>query len=301
MVAVEFPKPNGHPQLVVTSKKAFLMDAHVQSQVILSIKFSKEGQCVEETYDAWTLVADDVDVYCYYSDERVRGVWHVYKRPQESQEKTVLVLDHGYTPVETKNVHVNTIIVCVAVFILFFSISSSSIRLARDDITNLDRRLDGLWNQIDSIQNTVFEMYNKLYPIENRGPTGPTRPDYPNMPPGPDGPLGEENPFIKKELKVLKPGTELKSGDVFEFGHGYKLDFDQCSITILRPVGHGIASVGVISAIGFDNCVLAMQRDGNLVLYHTEKSALWASKNEIGKLCPKGITLTQEGGIICAE
>jgi hypothetical protein len=47
------------------------------------------------------------------------------------------------------------------------------------------------------------------------------------------------------------------------------------------------------------DCRLAMQFDGNLVLYHQEKGVLWSSIDQGMSPCKNGMTINEKGFLQC--
>lgn len=304
MLAVEFPKPNGHPQLVVTSKQAYVIDAHIQDKILVNVKAPKPGSfwgstMVYKKNGRWSLVVDNSTVYCYYNDDYVRATWRVELAPKEGA--ILMNLNQGFSSIIPKPFHVAFLIIAI-LSMGFFCLCGILTNIEYTKKAS-EEHYKSLSKQVDSIYSLVYDMSDEPNSKKNRGPTGPPRPDHPNMPPGPAGPLGEESGpaglLIKvvgdqKESVVFKPGTELKSGESFEFNHGHKFKLNKCVFTMMS------SSINFAFPHDLNDCVITMQRDGNMVLYHPENGALWSSKDSIKKLCPKGITLTKGGVMICA-
>ena len=81
-----------------------------------------------------------------------------------------------------------------------------------------------------------------------------------------------------------------------------KIRLFDCSIFIDHSPGVSFLLNLNLDRKDYKDCTLSMQRDGNMVLYHPEKGALWSSKEYLkDKLCLKGMTLTKEGELICQE
>lgn len=380
MVQIEFPKPTGHPQLVVTHKQAFILDAHIQDKVILSVKAPKEGSIcgnppVSVKAGHWTLRLNGSIVHCFYSDDCARGIWRAELAPKGSDTKTVISLSSGFT---TNGVFAEHLFfMCLCVFIMCLCVF---ITLAVGFVTydSLDRHIresrggyTALAKQVDSVYSLVYNLSDepgsKKHSQKFKEETPPNDhthvdkdPDYWGTmgPAGLRGPKGEEGPKEPKGAKLdtlydllmfslkakfpdrfeeasttfphlkefldkfepregdtpqdklregdgpidgtatFKPGMELRSGESYKIGD-WKILLNECLLHTQKANGEGTRWA---HGAGLGGCTLSMQRDGNLVMYHPEKGALWSSKDEIGKLCPKGITLTQnKGKIVCQE
>lgn len=377
MVQVEFPKPTGHPQLVVTHKQAFVLDAHIQDKVILSVKAPKEGSIcgnppVSVKAGHWTLRLNGSIVHCFYSDDCARGIWRAELVPKGSDAKTVISLSSGFSTNGVSAEHVFLMVLCV-----FITVAAGFViheRVARH-IGESRRNHELLAKQVDSVYSLVYNLsdepgskkHSQKFKEESEKksieekipPNDHAHVDYAG-PRGGYGPVGLQGPkgetaegakldtlydlitfsmrakfpnrfeqesttfphlkeFLdkfepregdtpqKKTLEgdgpidgtsTFKPGMELHSGESYKIGD-WKILLNECLVHIQKANGEGTRWA---HGAGLEGCALSMQRDGNLVLYHPEKGALWSSKDEIGKLCPKGITLTQnKGKIVCQE
>lgn len=382
MVRVEFPKPTGHPQLVVTHKQAFILDAHIQDKVILSVKAPKEGSIcgnppVSVKAGHWTLRLNGSIVHCFYSDDCARGIWRAELAPKGSDAKTVISLSSGFTTNGVSAEHLFFMCLCVfitlAVGFVTYDSLDRHIRESRLEFTALANGINSLssmiFDSLDDFKKTVpakEETPPNDYagpragygPVGLQGPKGETakgakldtlydlltfslRAKFPDRfeeasttfpylkefldnfePREGDTPKKEEKDFIVVEgsgiqidpkeeeedyiihTETFKPGMELLNTQTYKIGY-FTLGHRFCSIQIFEAAIRSIRSYEgkAIGSVGYEHrCVLSMQRDGNLVMYHPEKGALWSSKDEIGKLCPKGITLTQnKGKIVCQE
>jgi len=302
MTSVKFPKPTGFPQLIVTSKQAFVLDAHIQDKVIVSIKAPKPGYIcgapvITQRHGAWTLTIDGSYVYCYYYDQHVRAVWRAELAPKDSETITTIVLNSGFTPVG-----IRFEVIFLAIVVVFgVSMVIMDIGYLRSEVKerslSLAERIDGLYPtkeeevtvaggpggiQITHLNNVeVTDLKHQNVVIGDAERLDPTlTPKFRNF--------FEENTF--------KIGTELKHGESIQFSE-YQLVLNNCLLIIKKPSGEGY--VYRADTHMDSNCILTMQRDGNMVMYHLDQGAVWASKDHIGKLCPKGITLTKKGNIVC--
>lgn len=97
---------------------------------------------------------------------------------------------------------------------------------------------------------------------------------------------------------TLEPGTELKPGQEIKLGDYELFLTKSCRIHIIDSKLDSINGYGPID-LNNGQCTLSMQRDGNLVLYHPEKGAVWASRDHFGKHCPLGVTVTKDGELDC--
>lgn len=374
MVQIEFPKPTGHPQLVVTHKQAFILDAHIQNKVILSVKAPKEGSiCGNPPVSAkaghWTLRLNRSIVHCYYSYECVRGIWRAELVPKGSDAKIVISLSSGFTTNEVSAEGVFLMVLCVlfvtaALGFIFIGGMEHHTRESRLEYTRLAKQVDSVYSLVYNLSDEPGSKKHSQKFKEETPPNDHTHvdkdPGYWGTigPAGLRGPKGEEGPMELEEAKLetlydllmfslrakfpdrfektspqfphlkkfldkfeglegetpqdkplegdgpidgtatFKPGMELRSGESYKIGD-WKILLNECLLHTQKANGEGIHWA---HGAGLEGCTLSMQRDGNLVLYHPEKGALWASKDEIGKLCPKGITLTQnKGKMVCQE
>lgn len=374
MVQIEFPKPTGHPQLVVTHKQAFILDAHIQDKVILSVKAPKEGSIcgnppVSVKAGHWTLRLNGSIVYCAYYDEHARGIWRAELAPKSSDTKTVISLSSGFSTNGVSAEHVflmalGVLFVIAAVALIIVNVMEHHTKESRGGYTALAKQVDSVYSLVYNLSDEPGSKKHSQKFKEETPPNDHTHvdkdPDYWGTmgPAGLRGPKGEEGPMEPEGTKLdtlydlltfslrakfpnrfeeasttfphlkefldkfepregdtprkktlegdgpidgtatFKPGMELHSGESYQIGD-WKILLKQCLVCIQKENGEGTRW---LHGAGLEGCALTMQRDGNLVLYHPEKGALWASKDEIGKLCPKGITLTQlSGKMVCQE
>lgn len=96
-------------------------------------------------------------------------------------------------------------------------------------------------------------------------------------------------------VAVLKPGTELKTGEKMVLGD-HALEMEECTL-LVTTLGH-VGQYGSKKHSG--PCIIAMQHDGNLVMYHPEKGAVWASRDAWKRTCPWGVT-AKDGRLDCYE
>lgn len=116
--------------------------------------------------------------------------------------------------------------------------------------------------------------------------------------PGPRGLQGEPGEGHLPIADTLEPGTELKPGQEIKLGDYELLLTKNCVIHVISPQLALDSTYGVPD-LNNGQCTLSMQRDGNLVLYHPEKGAVWASRDHFGKHCPLGVTVTKDGKLDC--
>lgn len=291
MVSVVFPKPNGHPQLVVTHKSAYIVDAYIQDKVILSIKAPKPGAVCSAPPTTtktryWTLVLEFNVVYCYYLDNNVKATWRVELTPKGSEKNTTLTLKSGF-----KRVGFSMEKVMVFAFTAFLIVSCFMMLLAwmkemRDD-NNFHYR--DIKQSLNEVHSWTYELFTKH-----------TKDDF-IVTPGEGLKIPGANLELKtleeKEKETFKLGSELKHDQFIQLGL-QKLRLFDCSIFIDHSPTHS----SILNINDYKDCTLSMQRDGNMVIYHPEKGAIWSSKDYLeGKSCLKGMTLTTKGELVCQD
>jgi hypothetical protein len=310
MVAVEFPKPTGHPVLLVTSKQAFVLHPHIQDKVILSVKVPKQGSVCSSTSvtkneGPWTLVLNGTTVYCYYANSHVRGTWYAELTPKGSEEFTETALNTGLRPNDSAMVHTAFMMMALTFLILSIAI------VGFHTLGEVQKKLFGTTNKrFDSL----FVLVNN--PTDVGGPPGlpACAPDLMG-PPGacdpvgghittvngvgeitdhPPKPLKDDDPIVTDD--TFEPGSELKEGEQIRLGENV-IRFRRCRFNVEKAEQQRTFLNGASDSEG---CTLTMQRDGNMVMYHPEKGAVWSSRELLkGQMCPKGITLTKKGKLAC--
>lgn len=331
MTGVNFPAPVGVPQLVVTHKEACLMDPRVPDKVLLRVRIPKKSCCdggngARATDGSWTLtLLENRTVYCSFADAHSRGFWRSELLSRDSEGRTVTILNTGFHSTEQLvETRLSFFVGVLATFVfcaLFFGILNR----------NMDERLYNLQGELDVVRQLVADLHDKKI----GGPVGPIGP--PGIP-GPMGPPGkcfepkqDQSPPPKKETPhfrsfnvndlydihienaalpppslytkdTMKPGTQLETGKSLIFGE-YRLSVNHCQIEIESTAADWDRELDGYETIGNKpmdaSCVLAMQYDGNLVMYHPEKGAVWASRDKLAKLCPLGVTVTEQRELAC--
>lgn len=292
MVSVVFPKPNGHPQLVVTHKSAYIVDAYIQDKVILSIKAPKPGAVCSASPTTtktryWTLVLDLNVVYCYYWDNHVKATWRVELTPKDSDKNIILTLKSGFKRVGFSLEKVMVFLFTAPLAISCFMVFTFLMREMRDD--NNFHYTD-IKHSLNDVRHWTYELFIK-----------DKKEDF-IVTPGEGFKLPGANLELKtlveeKEKETFELGSELKHDQFIQLGL-QKLRLFDCSLFIDHSPTHS----SILNINDYKDCTLSMQRDGNMVIYHPEKGALWSSKEYLkDKLCLKGMTLTKEGELVCQD
>lgn len=310
MTGTTLPSPTGTPQLVVTHKEALIVDAHVPDKVLLRVRVPKEGSiCSRKNIvvrsspreGSWTLtLLENRTIYCSYSDEYARGFWRAELLPRghtlEGKTMKVLALSTGFH--STEQLMESRIFLFVGV-LATFSLMVIFAGLVNQNITF---RLFDLRDEITTLK--IFASQGK--------PSSAVPPqkeeDKKAGWQGPQGVQGEQG-NVKEEVlpylytkDTMKPGTQLKNDESLILGD-FRLSVHQCILEIEGTAPDWDRDLDGYHTVGdkpMDGaCVLAMQHDGNLVMYHPEKGAVWASREKLAKLCPLGVTVTTEGELAC--
>lgn len=259
MVAAEiaFPKPVGTPQLFLTARKVRLLDAHVPDKVLLTVKRAERSCWSDGAYASdgpWrmSIVGDKVRVQ--YVDRFLTNHWVVDMLPEDTAATATVALGAG-------GYHANPdhAFMTAASFVLLLILSA----LVVGYIPDAERA------------GTILSFAFKSDLKQCQG----NRCIYQK----PEEPEDELPP------QTLLPGTEMRHDEFCTFD-GRRLTHTNCHV-VIHGDNNGDRLVVHKSESPSIKCVLSMQHDGNLVLYHPEKGAVWASRDAIGKLCPKGVTI----------
>lgn len=114
--------------------------------------------------------------------------------------------------------------------------------------------------------------------------------------------MPEDLPFLQPQASplpattdTLLPGTEMRNHDIKRLGD-YRLGLNDCEV-YLKGV---LSTREIIDFPEKRDCVLVMQRDGQLKLYGPEGGPpLWSSAFE--PPCTKGITVSERSRLICQK
>lgn len=336
MTIHELPAPTGTPQLVVTRKGACILDAHEANKILLRVTISKNGICSSgvntTTKGPWSLTLNDSTVYCRYEDCHVRGIWRVELLPPDQQGNKVTALNAGYQDNTSRIFQMLLGISLGMIAVLFI------LHLAMQ-VGVKDLKLQLAEAQLLSEKHLLMirEKYQtkiKLQDIDGvPAPEGPQGAIGPKGVQGLDGPRGDSGPqgytvshgtgFVFDTLPLitvpvfralsdalptadtLTPGTELASGKELRLGD-FNLLFSKCMIHVIGIHDPELDMITYAPAqrlmSGEDEtlCTLSMQRDGNLVIYHPKKGAVWASRDHLdNRLCMLGITVNKDGHLDC--
>jgi hypothetical protein len=312
MTSSDLPAPVGAPQLVVTHKEAILLDAHEANKVLLRVRKPKEGTCCGMKVGAsitarvssknWTLWLNGSIVYCTYQDGYTKGLWRSELLPRGQEGKSVTVLKDGFQQSFSMDVQsilaVATLIMMLAIFMM---------HLHNLQMTNAYGMEMALAERIASIK-----LSGRPGPMGPPGLPGQDGKDCTQAPmphvnlksdfPILKGPTGRKPDPTKKEhvpstIDALRPGQELKSGESMKLGD-FSLTVHGCHFYIRISVEDKAATaVHGPTSYSLGPCTLSMQRDGNLVMYHPKKGAVWALRDsELKKTCPLGVTVNQQNG-----
>lgn len=178
---------------------------------------------------------------------------------------------------------------------------------SKEDIKKED---SGIFNRFRHITIDDLKQNMKTQTLELRHADIPLKTEFPIFKPlsgdclgigplsgvGPRGLQGE--PGEEPTADTLEPGTELKPGQDIKLGDYELFLTKSCRIHIIDSKLDVINRYGPTD-LNNGQCTLSMQRDGNLVLYHPEKGAVWASRDQFGKHCPLGVTVTKDGELDC--
>lgn len=310
----KLPAPVGDPQLVVTDKEAILVDAHEANKVLLRVRKSKGGTCcgmkVGSSITArvlsnnWTLWLDGSIVYCTYQDGYIKGIWRSELLPRGQEGKKVTVLKDGFRQSFSMDVFtISTVATIITILAILM------VHLHNYQMTNAFQMEMALAERIAGIK------------LSGRpGPMGPPGLPGPMGPPGLPGQDGKctQAPVLPINLKTefpvlkdptekehipttdaLRPGQELKHDESMKIGN-YHLTVLGCGFFI-RSSEIEKEIITAVYGPKWDHyrgyCTLSMQRDGNLVMYHPEKGAVWSLRDgELKKACPLGVTVNQQNG-----
>lgn len=289
---IELPKPTGVPQLVVTHCEAILMDPHVPGRVMVRIKKATPkhwlfgvGTVTSERTFGWRLRIEDRVVRVHYQYEALTNEWRADLLPDGKAGSAVIQLGPGGYQERSTVLDAFCWFVCIAGLILILqTIANNSMVLARTE----------------KMQKTLEELHYKLSLIHSRLPPSTAELLGPRGSPGergpPSVPLREED--IRAE-ETFPPGAELSDGASVKLGT-HSLHVKACGIYVIAPDG---TIRWKFPASGDSGCTLAMQRDGNLVLYHPSKGPMWMSGDHNDfSACKKGVTLTRvHGRLVCQE
>lgn len=298
MTSSTLPAPMGTPQLVVTSKKAFIMDAHEPNKVLLQVRVPKEGRCcatnpnVTATEGNWTLVlVDNSTVYCNYNSMYAKAVWRSELLPRGQEGKNVTVLKKGYRP---PFFPLETVMCVIALVLLTCYVSLLLIYL-------------------ESKQSERFDAIKHLVAINVPGPPGQKgkdcthvnlKSDFPILkseeqsPPPKAAAISSKNTDYLLTTDTLRPGQELKTGESRTLGK-YHLAVIGCAVHVTDKNQQLWAAYNSNRSTG--PCILSMQHDGNLVLYQPGIGAAWSLRehSDVNEPCLHGVTTNQNGRLLC--
>lgn len=256
MVAAEiaFPKPVGTPQLFLTARKVRLLDAHVPDKVLLTVKRA-ERSCWSDGAHAsdgpWRMSIVGDKVRVQYVDRFLTNHWVVDMLPENTDATATVVLGAG-------GYHANPdhAFMAAASFGLLLILCALFVNF----IPDAERA------------GTVLSFAFKSDLTPRCGSEKKQSEPEDDLPP-----------------QTLLPGIEMRH-DEFRTFDDRRLTHTNCHVVIYGD-NNGESLVVHKSESPSNKCVLSMQHDGNLVLYHPDKGAVWASRDAIGKLCPKGVTI----------
>jgi hypothetical protein len=335
MTIHELPAPTGTPQLVVTRKGACILDAHEANKILLRVTIPKNGICSSgvntTTKGPWSLTLNDSTVYCRYEDGHVRGLWRAELLPPEQQGNKVTALITGYQD----NKWSLGQIMAVVWTLFWVAIGSYLIIIAMNECLLQDSSRMVHMNEC-LLMMKLQDVGGVPAPTGPQGAIGPKGVQGPEGPRGgPIGDLGDLGPPVSNgngivfdtlpptttfpvfralsadddlpTADTLTPGTELASGKELRLGD-FNLLFSKCMIHVIgiRDPDPELDRITYTPArrlmSGEDEtlCTLSMQRDGNLVIYHPKKGAVWASRDHLNnRLCMLGITVHKDGYLDC--
>lgn len=288
------------------------------------------------TYGPWTLkLLENRTVYCSFADAHSRGIWRAELLPRGQHEgKTVIALNTGFH--STEQLVESRLFFFFGCLVMFVMVALFSAMMNRnmEERFQLQETLDVVRQLVGDLHDRNPEISKG--PV---GPPGRCLDCKQDVPPTPPPPPKEEVPRFRNinpndfvavtegyGMKIhgaegilienvaapppasiytkdtMKPGTQLETGKSLIFGE-YRLSVNRCQIDIEGTAADWDRELDGYEIIGNKpmdaSCVLAMQHDGNLVMYHPEKGAVWASRDKLGKLCPLGVTVTKQRELVC--
>jgi hypothetical protein len=96
-------------------------------------------------------------------------------------------------------------------------------------------------------------------------------------------------------VDMFQLGSQISGDERIKLGD-YQLRLDGCDIIMYRP-----GFPRYIAQIAGSGCRLAMQFDGNMVLYHPQRGGLWSSIAQNMPACTKGMTANSKGFLNCVD
>jgi hypothetical protein len=328
MTRTEFPKPVGAPQLVVTHKSAYLLDAHVPNKVLLHVKAPKPGfSCwpseTEKKQGNWALSISVGIVTCTYADWDVYGKWRAELLPAGQEGNVVQVCNQGFVAQAPSLGTVFATILCL----IIVAAGAMEVIALRDKIVGMDSRLQDLARRqpmgpgpqgvpgtlgaseiiLDSFftggesgkekEIPTFRVSDP--PVTQKGRILPcTKPsDWDDELDGLWTPplaclestnKGSAAPAPADLASTFPLGMQLGSGESVTLG---KITWELLDCRLL--ITHENAHVNYVSdgTSYSDHCVFVMQYDGNGVIYNKDKgSAVWATRDHLHRSCFYGLT-----------
>jgi hypothetical protein len=229
--------------------------------------------------------------------------------PKGSDQFAVIALNTGFYPMHLGNVL--SAIGCFVAILAIFIAACGFLQIHGYQTTRREQAF--LFDTANMRLDSLFGLMNS--PTDVRGPPGPPGPMGPPGPPGacdpvghittvngvgeitdhPPKPLKDDDPIVTDD--TFEPGSELKEGEEIWLGENV-IKFRRCMFTVERKAHRARSFQN--DASNSEGCILTMQRDGNMVMYHPEKGAVWSSQEHLkGQLCPKGIKLTKDNKLTC--